>query len=69
MLGTLFRSTTFLREETELVIIVTPYIVRPVNAERLLTPVDINHLPGDTGEYFKGTRDLAGDGGLKTGNE
>ena len=69
ILGTLFRSTSFQREETELVIIVTPYIVRPVNAERLLTPVDINHLPVDAGNYFKGTRDLAGDGGLKTGNE
>ncbi len=69
ILGTLFRSTSFQREETELVIIVTPYIVRPVNAERLLTPVDINHLPSDTGEYLYGMRDLAGDGGLKTGNE
>lgn len=69
ILGTLFRSTSFQREETELVIIVTPYIVRPVNGERLLGPTDINHLPTDAGNYFKGTRDLAGNGGLKTGNE
>ena len=69
ILGTLFRSDTFKREETELVIIVTPYIVRPVNAERLMAPTDINHLPMDAGSYLKGKRDLAGDGGLKTGNQ
>jgi pilus assembly protein CpaC len=31
VLGTLFRSSSFQRNETELVIIVTPYIVRPVS--------------------------------------
>jgi pilus assembly protein CpaC len=31
ILGTLFRSSSFQRNETELVIIVTPYIVRPVS--------------------------------------
>jgi pilus assembly protein CpaC len=31
ILGALFRSDSFLRQETELVIIVTPYIMRPVN--------------------------------------
>ncbi len=41
MLGTLFRSSTFQRSESELVIIVTPYIVRPVaDARTLKTPVD-----------------------------
>jgi len=41
VLGALFRSQTFLRNESELVIIVTPYIVRPVTtAARLQTPVD-----------------------------
>jgi len=69
ILGTLFRSDTFKREETELVIIVTPYIVRPVSGEQLMSPTDINHLPMDTGRYIKGKRDLAGDGGLKTGDQ
>ena len=32
ILGALFRSTSFRREETELVIVVTPYLVRPVSA-------------------------------------
>jgi pilus assembly protein CpaC len=41
VLGALFRSQTFLRNESELVIIVTPYIVRPTaTAARLQTPVD-----------------------------
>lgn len=67
ILGTLFRSDTFQREETELVIIVTPYIVRPVNPDQLISPLDINHVPQDTGRWIKGKRDLAGDGGLSTG--
>lgn len=41
ILGALFRSNGFRRNETELVIIVTPYLVRPVSASaRLATPVD-----------------------------
>lgn len=36
VLGALFRSTAFRRAETELVIIVTPYLVRPVSDPRLL---------------------------------
>nr|WP_314443409.1 type II and III secretion system protein family protein [uncultured Sphingomonas sp.] len=39
ILGALFRSRGYRRSETELVIIVTPYLVRPVNG-RLATPVD-----------------------------
>jgi pilus assembly protein CpaC len=31
ILGALFRSSRFQRQETELVIIVTPYLVRPVS--------------------------------------
>jgi pilus assembly protein CpaC len=41
VLGTLFRSSSFQRNETELVIIVTPYIVRPVSAgPSLKSPTD-----------------------------
>lgn len=74
ILGTLFRSERFQRQETELVIMVTPYIVRPVGQNRLVAPTDINHMPDDTGRYIKGIgqwatpaqdRDLAGTGGLK----
>ncbi len=41
VLGTLFRSDRFRRNETELVIIITPYLVRPVSDPRALaTPLD-----------------------------
>ena len=36
ILGALFRSTRYRRSETELVIIVTPYLVRPVNGQLAL---------------------------------
>jgi pilus assembly protein CpaC len=39
ILGSLFRSRSFRKSETELVIIVTPYLVRPVNG-RMATPLD-----------------------------
>ena len=48
VLGTLFRSTRFQRDETELVIIATPYIVRPVDDPTLLAiPVDGLRAPTD----------------------
>lgn len=46
VLGTLFRSDRFQREETELVLIVTPYLVRPAN-QRLATPLDEFTPPND----------------------
>ena len=38
VLGALFRSTQFQRNETELVILVTPYLVRPVSDGSLRVP-------------------------------
>lgn len=40
VLGALFRSSEFKRDESELVIIVTPYLVRPVSAVAMATPTD-----------------------------
>lgn len=40
VLGALFRSTRFQRQETELVIIVTPYLVTPTNPAALALPTD-----------------------------
>ncbi|HEX8526525.1 type II and III secretion system protein family protein [Allosphingosinicella sp.] len=40
ILGALFRSNSFKRNETELVIVVTPYLVRPVNAGQIALPTD-----------------------------
>ncbi len=48
VIGALFRSTAYLRQETELVILVTPYIVNPVSDPSLLrTPTDTFTPPND----------------------
>jgi pilus assembly protein CpaC len=51
ILGALFRSDRFQRNETELVIIVTPYLVNPV-ATRLAAPTDGLVLPSDPQRVF-----------------
>ena len=40
VLGALFRSSSFQRGQSELVIIITPYIVRPTERRNLSTPLD-----------------------------
>lgn len=45
VLGALFRSNAFRRAETELVIIVTPYLVRPVSDPRVLQGPTENFRP------------------------
>ena len=40
VLGALFRSRDYLSGETELVVIVTPYLVKPTSPDKLQTPVD-----------------------------
>jgi pilus assembly protein CpaC len=48
VLGALFRSNAFQRTETELVIVVTPFIVRPVSdAASLHLPTDDATVPTD----------------------
>jgi pilus assembly protein CpaC len=54
ILGALFRSTGFERNETELVIIVTPYLVRPVSTAALAMPTDGFELPDDYDRIVKG---------------
>ncbi|MCF8473055.1 MAG: type II and III secretion system protein family protein [Emcibacter sp.] len=54
ILGTLFRSSKFRRQETELVIIVTPYIVRPHNGGTMPLPTDGLEMPNDAERYIKG---------------
>lgn len=51
ILGSLFRSTDFLRNETELVIIVTPRLVTPARAGTLAAPTD-NFVPPSDFELF-----------------
>ena len=54
ILGTLFRSRDYQREETELVVIVTPYMVRPVARQELARPLDGLGDPTDRKANFLG---------------
>jgi pilus assembly protein CpaC len=47
ILGTLFRSTSFQKNQTELVIVVTPYLVNPVDANDIKLPTDGYQSPND----------------------
>jgi pilus assembly protein CpaC len=40
IIGALFRSNNFRRDETELVVMVTPYLVQPVSANQISLPTD-----------------------------
>ena len=53
ILGQLFRSNLFQHNETELVIIVTPYLVKP-SAIALATPTDGFIMPHDVQRYANG---------------
>ncbi|MDF2447220.1 MAG: pilus assembly protein CpaC [Moraxellaceae bacterium] len=54
VLGALFRSTDFQREESELVIVVTARLVKPVHRSRLAAPTDIFTPPSDIDQYLLG---------------
>ncbi len=47
ILGALFRSNGWKRNETELVIVITPYLVKPVNANQIALPTDGYREPTD----------------------
>jgi pilus assembly protein CpaC len=52
VLGALFRSQQFLKRETDLVVIVTPRLVRPaVPGQRLASPLD-SRLPSNDVDFF-----------------
>lgn len=52
ILGNLFRSTNFRKGETELVIIVTPYLVNPVNGSDIKLPTDGFNAPDEAARLF-----------------
>ena len=54
VLGTLFRSRQFERRESELVIIITPYLARPVARNELAKPDDNFNPPSDGAGMFLG---------------
>lgn len=59
IIGALFRSTDFNRNETELVMVVTPRIIRPVAAgTKLATPTDRVQEPGDLDLFLLGKTEV-----------
>lgn len=54
ILGALFRSNAFQRNETELMIVITPYLVKPVDANSIVLPTDAYQAPTDAGRVFLG---------------
>ena len=54
ILGALFRSRDFLNNQTELVIIITPYIIDPTKPQNLQTPADGLRFAGDMSTVLLG---------------
>lgn len=54
ILGALFRSNGFQRNETELVIVITPYLVKPMDNSRVALPTDAYSAPTDLGRLVLG---------------
>ncbi|MCX5908021.1 MAG: type II and III secretion system protein family protein [Deltaproteobacteria bacterium] len=54
ILGALFRSTSFQKNETELIIIVTPHLVKPIDMSKQTLPTDQFIEPNDFDFYLMG---------------
>ena len=54
VLGALFRSRDYLQGETELVVIVTPYLVKATRPDQLQTPADGLQVADDGSAYLLG---------------
>lgn len=62
VLGSLFRSTSYRKGETELVIIVTPYLVKPVNTNQIALPTDGFRAASDLERVLLGKMDSSKSG-------
>jgi pilus assembly protein CpaC len=54
VLGALFKSNGWRRNETELMIVITPYLVKPVSENQLVLPTDGLNSPSDLERVFFG---------------
>ena len=61
ILGVLFRSTSYQKNETELVIIVTPHLVKPVDMAKQTLPTDAFVEPNDFEFYLLGSLEGRGE--------
>lgn len=62
ILGTLFRSSSFQKNDTELVIIVTPHLVKPLDMAKQTLPTDQFIEPNDYEFYLLGSQEGKGTG-------
>ncbi len=63
ILGALFRSTSFQKNETELLIIVTAHLVKPLDLTAQTLPTDYYEEPNDFEFYLMGFAEKGGFGG------
>lgn len=63
VLGALFRSSSFQKNETELVIIVTPHLVKPLDMTAQTLPTDYYVEPNDFEFFLMGYAEKGGFGG------
>jgi pilus assembly protein CpaC len=63
ILGTLFRSSSFQKSETELLIIVTPHLVKPLDLAGQTLPTDYYVEPNDFEFFLLGLAEKGGFGG------
>lgn len=63
IIGSLFRSNAFQRNETELVIVITPYLVKPIDANRIVLPTDAYRAPDDADRVLLGNATSPTSGG------
>jgi pilus assembly protein CpaC len=68
ILGALFRSTDFQKSETELIIIVTPHLVKPLNLAKQTMPTDQYIEPNDLEFYLFGALEGRKEEGRSTGS-
>ena len=67
VLGALFRSTSYQKDETELVIVVTPHLVKPLDMAKQTLPTDSLIEPDDFEFYLLGSMEGRGEKGTETG--
>jgi pilus assembly protein CpaC len=63
ILGALFQSKSFQKSETELVIIVTPHLVKPLELAKQTLPTDFYVEPNDVEFYLQGAIEGKSSGG------
>ena len=62
IIGALFRSSDYLKEQTELVIIITPHLAKPTDMAKQTLPTDSFREPNDLEFYLLGLLESPGSG-------